>query len=207
VPVGEGEVEAIAATAGALLGNAESLTALGRRARDYVRREHDPRRAAEHIVAACDELARREPGTPSAAQPSPPSTLTSGVMGGALEVEGASPPWVEGERRTLRLRIRNDGRTRWLAGDSGPGGVVFEIRLLREATPGAAAISRDDLLRDEMAGRPWPALPADLAPGEETTLELDVRRPPGRARLRIEPHVLGVAGATALAGAVWEAEL
>jgi hypothetical protein len=29
----------------------------------------------------------------------------------------------------------------------------------------------------------------------------------GRARLRIEPHVLGVAGATALDGAVWEAEL
>jgi glycosyltransferase involved in cell wall biosynthesis len=207
VPVGDGEVEAIASTAGALLGNPDGLTSLGRRARDYVRREHDPRRAAQHIAAACDELARREPGTPSAAQPSPPSTLTWGVMGGALEVEGASPPWVEGERRTLRLRIRNDGRARWLAGVRGPGGVVFEVRLLRGATPGAEAIPPDDVLRDEMAGRPWPALPADLAPGEEATLELDVRRPPGRARLRIEPHVLGVGGATALAGAVWESEL
>jgi hypothetical protein len=118
-------------------------------------------------------------------------------MGGALEVEGASLPWAEGERRTLRLRIRNDGSARWLAGNRGPGGVVFEARLS----------SGEDRSRDEMAGRPWPALPADLAPGEEATLELDVRRPLGRARLRIEPHVLGVAGATALGGAVWESEL
>jgi hypothetical protein len=115
-------------------------------------------------------------------------------MGGALAVEGARPPWTEGERRTLRLLIRNDGPATWLAGNRGPGGVVFEVRLASGE-------------RDEMAGRPWPALPVDLAPGEEAIVEIDVRRPPGRARLRIEPHVLGVAGATALAGAVWEAEL
>src|SRR6185436_10102012 len=108
------------------------------------------------------------------------------------EIEGAAMPWPEGERRTLRLRVRNDGRTRWLAGTRGAGGVVFEVRLLRRDRAGGAAAAP----RDEMAGRPWPPLPADLAPGEEVTIELEVRRPLGGARLRIEPHVLGVAGAT-----------
>jgi hypothetical protein len=204
VPVGEGEVEAIAATAGRLLANRDALAALGRRARELVRREHDPARAAARIVEACDELARRAPGTAYAALPSPPSTLTWSVMGGELEVEGAATPWPEGERRTLRLRVRNDGRTRWLAGTRGPGGVVFEVRLLcgDGASGGAEAEPRD-----EMAGRPWPPLPADLAPGEEVAIELEVRRPVGTARLRIEPHVLGVAGASTLGGRVWEAEL
>ncbi|HEX2463338.1 MAG TPA: glycosyltransferase [Thermoanaerobaculia bacterium] len=202
VPVGEGEVEAIAATAGALLANRDALAALGRRAREHVRREHDPGRAAALIVEACDELARRPPGVARPALPGPPSALTWGVMGGALEVEGAATPWPEGERRTLRLRVRNDGRTRWLAGTSGPGGVAFEVRLWGGDRAGGAAEPRD-----EMAGRPWPALPVDLAPGEEATIELEVRRPLGTARLRIEPHVLGVAGAEALGGGIWEAEL
>ena len=193
VPVGEGEVEAIAARGCALLADRDALAALGRRAREHVRREHDPGRAA-----ARDRRGVRRAGSPaarakrSAALPSPPSTLTWGVMGGELEVEGAAMPWPEGERRRLRLRVRNDGRARWLAGTRGAGGVVFEVRLLcGEGAGGDAAATRD-----ELAGQPWPPLPADLAPGEEATIELEVRRPLGAARLRIEPHVLGVAGAT-----------
>ena len=201
VPVGDGELEAIGATAAALLANRDALAALGRRAREHVRREHDPGRAAARIVEACDELARRPPGVASAALPSPPSTLTWGVMGGQLEVDGATLPWAEGERRALHLRVRNNGRTRWLAGTRGAGGVVFEVRLLGDDRAGGAAP------RDEMAGRPWPPLPVDLAPGEEVTLELEVRRPLGKAHLRIEPHVLGVAGASTLGGSVWEADL
>ncbi len=81
--------------------------------------------------------------------------------------------------------------------------MVFELRLLGDDRAGGAAAAP----RDQMAGRPWPPLPVDLEPGEEVTLELEVRRPLGRARLRIEPHVLGVAGASTLAGSVWEADL
>ena len=60
---------------------------------------------------------------------------------------------------------------------------------------------------DHLAGEPWPPLPRDLPPGDETTIDLELRRPLGRTRLRVEPHVLGVAGATALHGPSWEAEL
>jgi hypothetical protein len=189
---------------GRLLADRAALAALGRRAREHIRREHDPASAARRIVEACAELARRPPGIESAALPPPPSTLTWGVMGGSLEVDGAARPWPEGERRTLRLTVRNDGGTRWLAGTRGPGGVVFEVKLLQmtgEVGEGEATA------HDELEGRPWPALPRDLEPGEQVALDLDLRRPLGRARLRIEPHVLGVAGASALAGAVWEAEL
>ena len=42
---------------------------------------------------------------------------------------------------------------------------------------------------------------------EGVEIVVEVRRPPGPARLRIEPHVLGVAGFSALGGPVWEAEL
>jgi glycosyltransferase involved in cell wall biosynthesis len=199
VPIGDGEVEAIATLARSLLSDRAALHALGRRAREHVHREHDPALAARRIVEACGELAQRVPGTPRAALPAPPSTLTWSVIGGELEVEGAEPPWPEGERRKVRVHVRNDGRVRWLAGTRGDGGVVFEVRLFGDGAGGGE--------RDQLAGEPWPPLPADLEPGAATVLELELRRPLGRARLRIEPHVLGVAGASALGGPVWEAEL
>jgi hypothetical protein len=198
VPIGDGEIEAIAKTARALLDDRDALAALGARAREHVRRVHDPALAAARIVEACTELAQREPGTPDPALPEAPSTLTWGVMGGTIEIEGAETPWAAGERRRLRIRVRNDGRTRWLAGTRGTGGVVFEIRLLEESEKPAV---------DHLAGEPWPPLPRDLPPGDETTIDLELRRPLGRARLRVEPHVLGIAGATALEGPCWEAEL
>jgi glycosyltransferase involved in cell wall biosynthesis len=200
VPVGDGEVEALASIAGALLADRDALADLGRRARDFVRREHDPARASAAIIAACRELRDRPPGTPVAADPRPPSSLTWSVLGGELRVEGAETPWPPGARRTLRLVLRNTGRVRWLAGGSGTGGVAFEVRLL---TPGGD----DGVERDVLAGRPWPALPADLEPGGTASIELELRRPLGPARLRIEPHVLGVAGASALGGPIWEADL
>jgi hypothetical protein len=198
VPIGDGEIEAIANTARALLDDRDAMAALGARAREHVRRVHDPALAATRIALACAELAQREPGTPDPALPEAPSTLTWGVMGGAIELEGAEAPWSAGERRRLRLRVRNDGRARWLAGTKGAGGVVFEIRMLEET---------DSSCVDHLAGEPWPPLPRDLQPGDETTIDLELRRPLGKTRLRIEPHVLGVAGATALHGPGWEAEL
>jgi len=200
VPLGDGEVEAIAATVRALLDDRGALATLGERGRDHVRREHDPAHAARRIVEACRELAHNPPGTPRAAAPRPPTTLTWGRLEGELQVEGAEPPWPEGTLRRLVLRARNSGRARWLAGDRGDGGVTFEVRLVTEDGGEGAE-------RDLLAGRPWPALPVDLEPGDEATIELLVRRPLGGARLRIEPHVLGVAGASALHGPVWEREL
>ena len=194
VPIGDGEVEGIAATARALLDDRGRLRELGRRAREHIRREHDPARAARAIVESCTELAGLAPGTPRPAAAPPPSTLTWGAIGGELRVENAERPWPEGARRTLTLRVRNSGRARWLAGTRGAGGVAFEVRLLAGE-------------RDLLAGRPWPPLPSDLEPGAEVSLSIELRRPLGRARLRIEPHVLGVAGATALGGPVWEDEL
>ena len=47
----------------------------------------------------------------------------------------------------------------------------------------------------------------DLAPGEEQVFEVNLRRPPGRARLRVLPHVLGHGSFEELGGPVWEGEI
>jgi glycosyltransferase involved in cell wall biosynthesis len=200
VPIGDGEIEGLAATASALLRDRAALDALGRRAREHVRREHDPALAASRIVLASSELMELPPGTPRPAAPAPPSTLTWGAMGGELALRGAEVPWPEGALRRVAILVRNNGAARWLAGWRGDGGVAFEVKLMGDGGDG-----REE--RDHRAGEPWPPLPADLEPGAETTLEIELRRPLGRARLRVEPHVLGVAGASTLHGPVCEAEL
>jgi hypothetical protein len=60
---------------------------------------------------------------------------------------------------------------------------------------------------DLRAGRPWLALPRDLAAGQGAELEIAVRRPPGSARLEVEPKVVGGAGFGALGGPVWTADV
>ena len=110
---------------------------------------------------------------------------------------GAELPWPEGERRTLRIRVRNTGFARWLAGERGPGGVAVVVKLFARG---------EDLL----AGRRWLALPRDLAPGEEMSWETEVRRPPGgsgSARLRIEPHLFAGLGMSRLGGPWWDREI
>jgi hypothetical protein len=123
-----------------------------------------------------------------------PSSLAWGRLDGEMDVEGADLPWPEGERRTLRIRLRNRGFARWLAGERGPGGVAVVVKLFAGG---------EDLL----AHRRWLALPHDLAPGEEAVFETEVRRPPGppgSAHLWIEPHLFGGLGISKYGGPFWE---
>ncbi|MDI9632412.1 MAG: glycosyltransferase [Acidobacteriota bacterium] len=194
VAPGEGESGRLAAAMRELLAAGERLAGMRRAARRYVAAEHDPARAASLLRDAIADLAGRTPPGDRDVRVPPPTSLVWSRLPGRLEVAGATLPWAEGERRRLRIVLENRSPALWLAGERGPGGVVFELQL---RTP------EGDLL----AGRPWPPLPGDLAPGEGAEIVVEVRRPPGPARLRIEPHVLGVAGFSALGGPVWEAEL
>ena len=195
VPLGDEEPEALAVLLREVLAHPERLRQMGRAAREHVRVRHAPERAAAAVIAACKELEELEPpGDDPLGYPDipPPSSLAWGRLPGELEVEGAEAPWPEGERRRLRIRLRNTGFARWLAGVSGPGGVAVVVKLFVEGG--------GDLLE----GRPWLALPRDLAPGEEVRFETDVRRPPGPAHLWIEPHLFGGLGFSKLGGPRWE---
>jgi hypothetical protein len=149
------------------------------------------------VAAACVELVDREPPGDRPARPAPATTIACRALRGEVTVAGAEGGWAEGERRRLAVRVVNRGPCRWLAARRGPGGVAFAVRL---ETPGG----------DPDPHRPWLPLPRDLAPGEEVTLALDLRRPPGPARLRLVPLVFdGWAGDAAERppGTSWEADL
>jgi glycosyltransferase involved in cell wall biosynthesis len=194
VPLGDGEAEALATLLRELLADPARLRAMGKAARQHVRLRHDPARAARAVVEACEEWAGRQPpGDDPGDRPEipRPSSLAWGRLPGDLEIEGAHLPWPEGERRRLGIRLRNTGFARWLAGERGPGGVAVVVKLF---------VDGEDLI----AGRPWLALPRDLAPGEEVRFETEVRRPPGPAHLWIEPHLFGGLGLSKLGGPRWE---
>jgi glycosyltransferase involved in cell wall biosynthesis len=190
VPLGDGEVEALAAVLGDLLRQPERLAAMGAAARDHVAREHDPGRAAEAILAACREWREAPPPGPAPLPLPPPTSLAWSHLGGTLAVRGAEAPWPPGERRRLAVELANGGPAVWKAGRSGAGGVALEV------TWGGSGGGE--------AEGPWVPLPRDLAPGESCTLEVTARRPPGRSRLVVEPHVLGAGGFHVLGGPVWE---
>ena len=194
VPLGDEEPAALAALLRELLADPARLRSMGRAAREHVRRRHDPARAARAVVEACEEWAELPPpGDDPGGRPyvPAPSSLAWGKLPGEVEVEGADLPWAEGERRRLDVRLRNTGFARWLAGERGPGGVAVVVKLF---------VDGEDLL----AGRPWLALPHDLAPGEEVRFATEVRRPPGPAHLWIEPHLFGGLGLSKLGGPRWE---
>jgi len=188
-----GEIEALATVLAELLTDRQRLAAMGEAAREHVRRHHDPARAADAVVEACREWARAEPPGDAPLDIPPPTTLAWSRLPGRLEVQGLDG-WRPGERRTLRIRLANEGPATWLAGDSGPGGVALEVRLLSE---------QGDLL----AGRPWPPLPRDVAAGESVEIGIPLRRPVGSAWLSVEPHVLGGFGFSSLDGPTWRREL
>ncbi len=114
-------------------------------------------------------------------------------VAGELEVVGAGSGWSGGERRRLAVRLANRGAGRWLAGERPDGGVAVQVRLT--AGGGEAVFDR------------WLRLPFDLEPGEEHLFEIELRRPLGRARLRVEPHVLSHQGFAGLGGPVWDREI
>jgi glycosyltransferase involved in cell wall biosynthesis len=198
VPLGEEEPEALAALLKTLLGDRDRLRIMGEAAREYVRLRHDPARAAAAVIEACGAWADLPPGEeiPAPADIPSPSSLAWGRLPGEIEVRGADLPWPEGERRRLRIRLRNTGFARWLAGERGPGGVAMVVKLFV-----------DGFERDLLAGRPWLALPRDLAPGEEAWFETELRRPPGPAHLWIEPHLFGGLGLSKYGGPLWEREI
>jgi glycosyltransferase involved in cell wall biosynthesis len=194
VPLGDEEPASLAALLRELLAAPGRLRAMGRAAREYVRLRHDPARAARAVVEACEQWAELPPaGDDPGNRPEvpAPSSLAWGELPGEVEVAGADLPWPAGERRRLEIRVRNTGFARWLAGERGPGGVAVVVKLF---------VDGEHLL----AGRPWLALPHDLAPGEEVPLAAEVRRPPGPAHLWIEPHLFGGLGLSKLGGPRWE---
>jgi glycosyltransferase involved in cell wall biosynthesis len=202
VPLGDEEAEVLAARLRELLAHRERLREMGAAAREHVRTRHDPDVAAQAVTEALAEWRELpppgvddEPGAQAAVPP--PSSLAWGRLDGEMEVEGAELPWPEGARRTLRIRLRNRGFARWLAGEKGPGGIAVVVKLF---------VDGDDLL----AHRRWLALPHDLAPGEEAVFETEVRRPPGppgSAHLWIEPHLFGGLGISKYGGPYWERRL
>ncbi len=195
VPLGETEEAALAAAVGELLASPERLRAMAGAAREHVRRRHDPAGAAAAIAAHCGEFAELEPPGDAAAELPAPSSLVWRRLAGELEVEGAEGPWPEGERRRLRLRLRNDGFGRWLkTRHKNLGGVWVELNWRRH-------------LRQPDVGTQWLPLQRDLAPGEGVELEVEVRRPLDVRFLIVEPHLLGVAGFNALGGPSWVNEI
>ena len=195
VPLGDEEPAALAALLRELLGDPDRLRIMGRAAREHVRTAHDPARAAQAVIDACAELAELEPaGDGPPVRPDVPLATSLGwwKLPGELEVEGADLPWPEGERRRIRIRVRNTSGCRWLAGWRGPGGISVVVKMQRD--------DRWDVV-DE---RPWLPLPWDLAPGEAVWLETEVRRPPGPAFLSVEPHLFGGRSLSYLGGPLWE---
>ncbi len=158
------------------------LEAMGEAARSFVVREHDPAAAAEAVVDALIAWSRRPPpdavSSASVLPPEParPTSLTWGWLPGRIDIEGMDADWAEGERRTLEIVVQNTGFATWLAGRNAEGGVLLEPQLWYRG-------------RDLLACRPWLRLPRDVAPGSVCRIALPLRRPPGPARLRIEPHV------------------
>lgn len=194
VPLGDGEADTLADELRRLLRDSGRLRAMGERARAHVAREHDPEASARRIAAAAGELAACAPPVPAPLDDVPASSLVGRDFAGVVSVAGADSPWPAGERRTLRVAVRNDGDTVWLAGERGEGGVAFEVRV----SAGGVEAPR---------GEPWRPLPRDLRRGEDWSFEIDVRRPIGEARLRVEPRLLGREGFSFLGGPWWESEL
>ncbi len=194
IPLGDGEVETLARELRSLMAGPDRLRAMGERARAYVAAEHDPGASARRIAEAAAELAALAPPGPAARSEPPLSSLIERSFAGEIRVEGADTPWPAGERRRLRVVVRNDGESVWLAGERGEGGIAIETRLSANGAPKHGAA-------------PWRPLPHDLHRGESWSFEIDVRRPQGAARLRIEPRILAREGFSFFGGPFWESPL
>ncbi len=193
VPLGEGEAEALAATAGEILAEPERLAQMGERARAYVAETHDPRRAAEAVVAAASELAGLEPPPEREAKVAPPTSLLWCELPGEIAVSGADADWPEGARRELEVTLTNTGRARWLATKDKPGGVLLGVEW-RSERGGDALVD----LQEE--------LPRRLDTGDAYTFRFALRRPRQSRFLVIEPHVEFISGLAGLGGPSWVGE-
>ncbi len=195
VPLGEGEVESLAAAVGELHADPTRLARMSDAARQYVATEHDLGRAADRIAEAAADLAEREP---LAERPVPGPTPTSLVwreLPGKIEVQGADSSWPVGEARRLKVRLSNDSLARWLSSDHKTGGILVDLHW-----------------RPDRKGQPveqtWYGMPHDLEPGETVDFEVDLRRPIEDSNLLvIEPHIGEICGFNAVGGPSWELEM
>lgn len=194
VPVGEGEVEGLVARLAELLAAPEALARMGAAAREHVRREHDPARAAAAVVEHCAAWQLAQPLGETTPEVPAPTSFAWHHLPARLAVSGAERPWPAGERRRLRATLVNSGPATLLAAERGSGGIALEVALV---TPEG----------DPDAGRPWLPLPRDLATGESHTFELELRRPVGEATLRLIPQLAGGPRLVELGGPLWEGEL
>jgi glycosyltransferase involved in cell wall biosynthesis len=184
------EPAALAGRLAELLAAPEALARFGAAAREHVAREHDPAKAAEVLVAACGELSGAEPAGERQPSPPTPSSLTWGHMRGDLELEGAAE-WREGERRTVRFRLRNGSPARWLAAHRGQGGLALRVELEGPHVETVGELH-------------WLPLPRDLEPGESHELRLTLRRPLGPVLLRAVPRLLEMGDLPRFGGPYWE---
>lgn len=190
VPLGEAEVETLGSRLGSLLKNRQQLQGMAEAAREYIRLNHDPTQAAASVADACRELCELAPPGPGRPDLEPPTTRFWYRVDGEIKVEGAGEPWSEGERRRLKIELRNTGLARWLPSREDTGGLVLEIHWRR----GAA--------QEPMDSR-WFRFSRPVAPGESTILEAEVRRPLGGRLLIVEPHLAEIAGFRSLGGPWW----
>ena len=190
VPLGEDEVATLSSRLGSLLKDRSRLRDMAEAARSYVREKHDPTMAAAAIADACRELSEMTPPGPGRPDLEPPTTRFWYTVAGEIGVEGAEEPWPEGERRRLRIELRNTGLARWLPSKEETGGLALEVHW-RE---GAAQQPKDAR---------WFRFARPVAPGESTIVEAEVRRPLGGRLLIVEPHIAGIAGFRSLGGPWW----
>lgn len=189
-PLGKDEVEALAQRLGELLLDRDRLQSMAEASREYVRVHHDPEAAAAAVAEACRELSELSAPGPATPELEPPTTLFWHRIEGEIEVEGVVEPWPEGERRRLRVEIRNTGVARWLPSREEVGGLVLEIHW------------RQGAAREPMDPH-WSRFSRPVAPGETVRVEVEVRRPLGGRLLIIEPHLAEVAGFRSLGGPWW----
>ena len=203
VPVAEAEKEAadLAGALGPLVRNRALIDEMGSNARRLIEEQHDPVASALTMLEAIRDFEDRtdfasesaDSNGHAAVEVPTPTSRTWGELPSVVEVFGTED-WAPGERRELKIELSNCGFASFLPAEDGSGGVAVALELL---------VDGEDLLQ----GTPWIPLPRTLNPGESCTLNVKVRRPPGRARLHVEPQVLGGEGFKVLGGAFWEREI
>lgn len=194
VPLGEREAEAVVAELESLLGAPQRLAVMGRAARDYVRRCHDPRESAAAVAEACRDWADVEPPGDAPLDCPPATTLMRRNPRGRVEISGAEGVWPIGASRRLELTLTNDGDCSWLAARRGAGGVFVKVEWFEAADRAPMRVD-------------WVPLRRDLDPGDRLELSIETRRPLSAQRLVVEPYIEAWAGFYSLGGPVWAKEM
>ncbi len=175
IPLGGRESQSLAQAVAQLGRQRSRLQAMGEASRAYVRKECSLVSAAESIAYHCRRWQEATILPESPVPPFIPTTLTWNSLKGEIFVDGLDSPWLEGERREFRVRVKNSGRATWLASHRGPGGVAAELEVITSS--GSHTL-------------PWVGLQKDLKPGAEWVFTQSLRRPLGPVELKIGLRIL-----------------